>query len=85
MEIIDYRATSTAATTLTYKYMTRAGENPALVELLCFLGVISLLDLAEFFDVLLELLTAGDVTVLDACTVVVDCVDAVMQEFGNLR
>lgn len=62
----------------------RAGFSPSLVELLCFLGVISLLDLAEFFDVLFELLAAGDGAVFDARTVVVDCVDAVVQELGNL-
>ena len=84
MEIIDYRATSTAATTLICENIARAGENPALVELLYFKKVVFLLDLAEFFDVLLELLAAGDGTVFDACTVVVDCVDAVVQELGNL-
>ena len=46
---------------------------------------VGLLDLAEFFDVLLELLAAGDGAILDACAVIVDGVDAVMQEFGNLR
>ena len=62
----------------------RAGFTPALVELLYFKKVVFLLDLAEFFDVLLELLAAGDGAVFDARTVVVDCVDAVVQELGNL-
>lgn len=85
MEAIGYRATSTAATTLIRKDIARAGFEPALVELLCIKKVLSLLDLAEFFDVLLELLAAGEGAVFDACTVVVDRVDAVVKEFGNLR
>lgn len=84
-QAIAAAAAPTAATTLICENIARAGENPALVELLCFLDVFSLLDLAEFFDVLLKLLTTCDGTVLDACTIIVDRIDAIVQELGNLR
>ena len=44
-------------------------------------GVRSVLQL---FDLLLKLLTVAEGTVFDACTVVVDGVDGIVQELGNL-
>ena len=84
-QAIAAAAAPTAATTLTCEDITRAGAKPAIVELSCFKSVISLLDLAEFFDVLLKLLTTCDGTVLDPSTIVIDRVDAIVQELSNLR